>query len=285
MKMSHIVYDRMGRGRPLVLLHGLGHRKEAWHPVLRTLAAEHDVIAPDLPGFGKSSAPGRAEPYDIRWLVDSVAQFCERAGVERPHLVGNSLGGAIALELGARGFAASVTAFSPIGFTTVREGLFNRILTLGMWGAARLPGQLLAAAAGTPPALAIARRVLRGEEAEPSGPGPRFDTTAIAVGSPFTRLAPEVATYSFGPKELSCPVTIAWGRQDRVLAPRAARRAVERIRYARLVTLLGCGHVPMLDRPDLVAGVILETTRAAVRERRHPLPPMAPLAVPATVGA
>jgi pimeloyl-ACP methyl ester carboxylesterase len=47
-------YERWGSGPPLVLLHGIGHRLQAWDPVLDRLAAAHDVIAVDLPGFGKS---------------------------------------------------------------------------------------------------------------------------------------------------------------------------------------------------------------------------------------
>ncbi|TDQ52955.1 alpha/beta fold hydrolase [Actinorugispora endophytica] len=253
-----------------MLLHGLGHRRQAWRPVLGALAAEHDVVAPDLPGFGGSAAPGARERYDIAWLVDTVALFCERLGLERPHLAGNSLGGAIALELAARGFAASVAAFSPIGFTTARENLGNRLLTLGMGAAARVPEHVRVAMASSPPARAVARRVLRGD---PKGQGSRdlrFDATVISAGSPFARLAPEVAAYSFGTSAPTCPVTIGWGNRDRILPPRAARRAAEHVGRARLVTLMDCGHVPMADRPELVASVVLETTRAA--ERTAPAP-------------
>ncbi|KUP95754.1 alpha/beta fold hydrolase [Thermobifida cellulosilytica] len=261
---ARIVYDRRGRGSPLVLLHGLGHRRQAWRPVLRMLEAEHDVVVPDLPGFGESQAPGAGERYDIAWLVDAVERFCDRLGLRRPHLAGNSLGGAIALELAARDAAASVTAFSPVGFTVGAENLGNRLLALGARAASRVPEHLRVAAADTPLMRRAARRVLRGTPGGCDHRDVRFDAAALAAGSPFVRLASEVARYSFA-AHVDCPVTVGWGECDRVLTPRAAHRVAERIAHARLVRLPGCGHVPMADRPALVAAVVAETARSGER--------------------
>ncbi|MEY9214669.1 alpha/beta fold hydrolase [Thermobifida halotolerans] len=245
-----------------MLLHGLGHRRQAWRPVLRMLDTAHDVIALDLPGFGASSAPGAGERYDIAWLVDAVERFCARLGLRRPHLAGNSLGGAIALELAARGTAASATVFSPIGFTVGPENVGNRLLTLGMGVAARVPEHIRVAVADSPLMRTVARRVLRGDPDIRHHNDVRFDATVLSAGSPFTRLAPEVAAYSFTADTVECPVTVGWGDRDRILTPRAARRAAARIAHARLVSLPGCGHVPMADRPALVSAAIMGTTRA-----------------------
>ncbi|MFD0775677.1 alpha/beta fold hydrolase, partial [Streptomonospora algeriensis] len=122
METSRIVYDQWGKGEPVLLLHGLGHHRRAWQPVVADLAPHHRVLAPDLPGFGDSPAPGPealydpCPPYDVGFLVDAVLKLCADLGLERPHVVGNSLGGAVALEMAVRGKAASVTALSPIGF-------------------------------------------------------------------------------------------------------------------------------------------------------------------------
>ncbi|GAB3211122.1 alpha/beta fold hydrolase [Marinactinospora thermotolerans] len=262
MKPWNIVYDRRGSGSPLVLLHGLGHRRQAWYPVMDELARRHDVIALDLPGFGRSPAPAAQERYDVDSLVDVVARACRALGLERPHLAGNSLGGAIALELGARGLAGSVTALAPIGFTTPREKAGTRLLTRGMGLAARIPEPVRLAAAASRPARAIAKRVLRGDPADPAVRELRFDATVLSPGSPFVRLARPVVDYEFTASEVPCPVTIGWGDLDRILPARAARRACARIPHARQVTLLGCGHVPMADRPRAVAAAILDTCRA-----------------------
>lgn len=53
-RTATVAYERKGAGAPLLLLHGIGHHLQAWHPVTDILAAEHDVIAVDLPGFGAS---------------------------------------------------------------------------------------------------------------------------------------------------------------------------------------------------------------------------------------
>ncbi|NYE50310.1 pimeloyl-ACP methyl ester carboxylesterase [Spinactinospora alkalitolerans] len=265
MDPSTIVYDRRGAGSPLVLLHGLGHRSQAWYPTMAELARRHDVIALDLPGFGGSPAPGGDARYDIPALVDAVAGVCDALGLRRPHVAGNSLGGAIALELGARGVAASVTALSPIGFTTARETAGTRLLTLGLGLAARVPERVRLAAADSPPARAVARRMLRGAPGDAGNRELKFDATVLSAGSPFVRLTPHVVGYAFTAGPVPCPVTIGWGDLDRVLPVRAGRRALTRIPHARQVTLLGCGHVPMADSPRAVAATITDTCRAAER--------------------
>ncbi|RCV48231.1 alpha/beta fold hydrolase [Marinitenerispora sediminis] len=260
----NIVYDRRGAGTPVVLLHGLGHSRRAWDPVVDALAARHDVVSVDLPGFGQSPWPAADAPYDIPALVRAVSGLCDYLGLRRPHLVGNSLGGAIALELGALGAAGSVTAFSPIGFSPAGETYGRRLLAFGAGLASRVPEPVRLAAADSPPARAVARRVLRGADADPASVRDlRFDATMLAPGSPFLRLAAHVAGYVYAAPGLACPVTIGWGDLDRVLPVRAARRAGARIPHARHVRLLGCGHVPMYDNPVTVGDTILDTCRAA----------------------
>jgi pimeloyl-ACP methyl ester carboxylesterase len=112
---------RRGADEPLVLLHGIGHRWQAWLPIMDELAAHHEVIAIDLPGFGASPVPPDGMPSDMARSVAGIATFLAGEGLDRPHVAGNSLGGAIALELAVAGFARSATAFSPAGFFTARE--------------------------------------------------------------------------------------------------------------------------------------------------------------------
>ena len=109
-------------GAPLVLLHGIGHRWQAWEPVLDGWPSHHDVIAVDLPGFGRSPVPDGGMPADMAGAVAGVAGRTRRPRRSSgPHVAGNSLGGAIGLELAAAGLAASATAFSPAGFFTRAE--------------------------------------------------------------------------------------------------------------------------------------------------------------------
>ncbi|QBI53693.1 alpha/beta fold hydrolase [Streptomonospora litoralis] len=266
MEMSRIVYDRWGAGSPVVLLHGLGHHRRAWLPVAADLAAHHDVVAPDLPGFGDSPAPDAEATYDVRFLVEAVLRLCAELGFSRPHLVGNSLGGAVALEMAARGQAASVTALSPIGFGTAPHSAGARMLARGARWVARVPSGVTRAAVETPPARLLARRMLRGDPGSTAAERIAFDPAVLSPGSAFLRMAPHVADYTFT-GTVDCPVTIAWGDRDRLLPPAGARRALRRIPHARHVALLGCGHIPMADNPGPVTAEILQTcreTRAAV---------------------
>ncbi|WP_461000665.1 alpha/beta fold hydrolase [Streptomonospora sediminis] len=265
METSRIVYDHTGIGAPVVLLHGLGHHRRAWRPVIADLAPHFQVLAPDLPGFGESPAPGTAETYDVPFLVDAVLRLCADLGLHRPHVVGNSLGGAVALEMAARGATASVTALSPIGFAGARHSAGARALAAGARWAARVPAPVTRAVAATPPARALARRMLRADPASTAAADITFDAAALSPGSPFVRMVPHVADYSFA-GSIRCPVTIAWGDRDRLLPPAGARRALRRIPHARRVALPGCGHIPMADDPGSVAAAILQTCRGAQRE-------------------
>ncbi|MFF5050618.1 alpha/beta fold hydrolase [[Kitasatospora] papulosa] len=136
LRTVEVSYERTGVGAPLVLLHGIGHHRQAWDPVLRILAAERDVIAVDLPGFGASPALPHGLAHDLRTMVPVLGSFFEALGVVRPHVAGNSLGGLLALELGREGLARSVTALSPAGFWTPSERRYAFGVLRAMRGAA-----------------------------------------------------------------------------------------------------------------------------------------------------
>ncbi|MEV6932212.1 alpha/beta fold hydrolase [Dactylosporangium sp. NPDC051485] len=253
-----IHYVRSGEGEPLVLIHGIGHHWRAWEPVIPMLAERHDVIALDLPGFGRSPAPevNRGMPT----AVAALGEFFAALGLDRPHVAGNSLGGAVALELAAAGLARSATALSPAGFATpaqVRRAL--RMLRGMRLGAVVTPAPVLRvfyrtrfgkrfsfSALVTDPSVLSAERALA-------------DTLALRGGKGFAAVARHGATYAFaGAPEV--PVTVAWAARDRILEPIQAARAREVLPGARHATLDGCGHVPMSDDPAGVAAVILATT-------------------------
>ena len=116
-----INHHREGQGPELVLLHGVGHHWQAWRPVIDLLAGEFDVIACDSPGFGRSAPLPAGIAPTIPAYVDAFEWFFAELGVQRPHVAGNSMGGAIALELARRRAIRSATAFSPAGFWNTPE--------------------------------------------------------------------------------------------------------------------------------------------------------------------
>ncbi|MEY9877756.1 pimeloyl-ACP methyl ester carboxylesterase [Streptacidiphilus sp. MAP12-33] len=257
-------YERRGSGTPLLLLHGIGHHWQAWGPVLDTLAAEHDVVAVDLPGFGASAPLPPGSAYDLDSVVPGLGGLCAALGMERPHVAGNSLGGLLALEMGRRGLARSVTALSPAGFWNRPEQAYAFGVLLSMRaGAKALPAPAVRRLAAKP----VTRALLVGSiYARPSLRGPAeaaAETRALRDATGFAETLRAGRHVNVSEDVTDVPVTIGWGTKDRLLLPRQADRARQRMPKARVVPLPGCGHVPMNDDPELVARTILDGSRDA----------------------
>jgi pimeloyl-ACP methyl ester carboxylesterase len=252
-----------------VLLHGVGHHWQAWRPVITLLRDELDVLACDSPGFGSSAPlPAGIEP-SVPAYADAFEWFFAELGLERPHVAGNSMGGAIALELARRRAVRSATAFSPAGFWTAAE---RRFCQLSLRVLADCPARLR----GVVEALTRTRagRVvlfwqnfgfptrLPEEEAiatlRDAWAAPAFDG-ALDAFSGYRFDAPEQLR--------SVPVTIPWGNRDRLLPYRLqAPRARRMLPWATHLTL-GAGHVPFYDDPPACAAVIRACVRSAPAER------------------
>jgi pimeloyl-ACP methyl ester carboxylesterase len=264
--MPKLAYDRRGSGEPLVLIHALGSRRAAWKPIIDRLQDQRELIALDMPGFGDSPPDAAGTRLTVGDHADRIEDFLAELGVERPHIAGNSTGGAVALELGRRGAARSSTAFAPIGF----------------WGEAGKRWCQLALRAGyragisrpesLPPRLdlAFARAGLRVPAFGRPLKVPAEEvlaTRAAGLSAPGYQDAVEFTLeYRFpdDPGELRViSATVAWGRRDLLLPPiTQARRARRLLPWARHVSLPRCGHVPFYDDPELCARVVLGGSRS-----------------------
>ncbi|HET9139302.1 alpha/beta hydrolase [Actinophytocola sp.] len=253
-----VVYERRGRGTPLVLLHGIGHRWQAWEPVLDRLAGHHDVIAVDLPGFGASPLVADRE-YTMPAAVAMAAEMFESFGLDRPHVAGNSLGGVLALELASQGLVSSATALAPAGFWNAggRAWALGLLTVLRLTG--RAPGWLRTAFVHGRPTRLLAAGMLFGKPARLSAEMVLADLDAFVGCTAFDLVARAGRDYTFASPAPTVPVTVGWGTRDRILWPRQARRAAELLPGAEHVLLTGCGHIPMGDDPDRVAGLIIDT--------------------------
>jgi pimeloyl-ACP methyl ester carboxylesterase len=256
--MGTLAFTRRGAGAPLVLLHGLGSMRQAWDPVLPALAEQFDVIAIDLPGFGESEPlPAPTEPLPAV-LANSVGRLLDDLGVRNPHVVGNSLGGWVALELAGIRPVASLTLFSPAGLWRGRAPLYNRIsLRATRWFAEHATGLLSRLMA-----YRAARILVLGQtHGRPGRLSPEYARRAVRAmgtcpGFPATMRATEPRGYLAGPP-IDAPVTVAFGSRDHLLRSRS-RRLDELPPGTRVVALPGCGHVPMADDPGAVAALIRE---------------------------
>lgn len=252
-------YVRQGSGEPLVLVHGIGSHWQMWSPVLDRLAAERDVLALDLPGFGRSPALD-GEPT-VGALADAVSDLADEQGIGPAHIAGNSLGGGIALELARTGRARSATALSPIGFAIGRERRYGAALLQSSRALARALAPVLDAAQRTAAGRTLTMGHLIGRPWRMSAEDAIRATHDLAAAPAFDATLPHVVGFECRHGDLDVPVTVAWGTRDAVLIPRQGRRARRRMPRAHHVWLHGCGHVPTWDDPDLVAAVILAGSR------------------------
>jgi pimeloyl-ACP methyl ester carboxylesterase len=252
-----LAFDSHGSGPPLVLLHGIGSRRGVWDPVVGALARERRVIAVDLPGFG-SSPQEDFEPTPAGFTTYLERWFAEQ-GLDRPHVAGNSMGGAIALELARRGAVASATGVSPAGFWNARELAFaQRSLRASRAIVRRLRPAVPAVTRTAAGRIALFAQIFGRPWRLP--PADAVATIDAFLDAPaFESALDAFAPYRFGAGEelRGVPVTIAWGTRDALLIPRQATRARRLLPQARHVALSGCGHVPFYDDPDTVAAVLL----------------------------
>jgi pimeloyl-ACP methyl ester carboxylesterase len=257
-----IDYHREGAGPPLVLMHGVGLSWQIWRPVIDTLAREFDVIACDSPGFGGSPPLDAGVEPAIPAYAARFAAFFAELGIDRPHVAGNSMGGAIGLELARHGAVRSVCAISPAGFWTPAERVFCQASLGALASVPKALRPALLTVAGTragrtalfwqtfgrPELLPREEpaRILRNAWASPAL-GPALDAFSSYTFAAAEQLDPTV------------PVTIGWGVHDRLLPYRTqAKRARALLPHARHLAL-GAGHVPVFDDPAAVSELIRST--------------------------
>ena len=255
-----LAHDRGGSGEPLLLMHGIGSQWQVWEPVLPALRAEREVVAIDLPGFGDT--PPLAGEQSIAALADATTAFLDAHGLRGVDAVGTSMGARLVLELARRGVVGAVVSLDPGGFWRGWEKrVFGASIALSV-RLLRLLEPLLPAITGS----AVGRTILL----------PQFSPKpwALPAGAVLAELRDYVRSPAFdpmlralarGPDQEGAaatpgPVTIVWGRQDRVCLPRQAARATARFPAARLEWLDDCGHFPHWDQPGRTVALILERT-------------------------
>jgi pimeloyl-ACP methyl ester carboxylesterase len=250
---------------PLVLIHGMSASARCWDPVLPFLQDRREVHVVTLPGHRGGAPITDPQHLSTSGYVDAVEAELDRLGLPRADLVGNSLGGWVALQLAGRGRARAVVCLAPAGGWRVGSA-YDLYLTTQFSIAYRACARLL-----TPRGARfthhprVKRALLRSMVARPDLISDRQldDIVADIAGCEALPLSVErSAGRDVGSVPRSpCPVLIAWSEHDRILVSRANRRRLQAQVGAPWVTRLpGVGHVPMSDDPFLVADTILRFT-------------------------
>jgi pimeloyl-ACP methyl ester carboxylesterase len=243
-----------GQGEPVVCIHGLGGTKASFLTTIDALSGDHRVIAIDLPGFGDSDKPLDA-PYDAPWFAATVIGVLDELGISRAHLVGNSMGGRVAIEAGLLypRRIRSLVLLAP-ALAWLRDRRWRWLLR----------GPLPKLGLIQPAPRVITETLVRGLV-----PGGRDGWTAAGIDE-FLRsfLTPRgrVAFYESARNiymdephgeeglwtrmaGLEPPSLFIWGRKD-TLVPIGFKRHVERVLPSATHLELGCGHVPQMEEPD-----------------------------------
>ena len=259
--MTASVEHRGGRGRALVLLHGIASTWRDWAPVVPDLERDHEVLALGYPGHdGRPTFAAGIRP-GVEALVDGVCEAMDEVGLETAVVAGSSLGGWVALRVAARGRADAVVALSPAGLFDPREARSLRRRLLLQQRVARLAAPFAGAVARSPWLAGVAMGGRRGAER------PLEVARKLRAFAHCPVLADLLADLeSMGPAGLDavdCPVVIGWGVDDPLLPVRFADRFAREIPSARVTRLAGSGHLPTWDDPAAVAGLVRSVARGA----------------------
>ncbi len=261
--MTRLAITRSGAGEPLVLLHALGLSRRTWEPVVPELARRFDVIAVDLPGFGDSPPlPADVEATPAA-LAAAVVELLDDLGVTAPHVVGNSLGGWVALEVASMVPVGSLTLLSPAGLWRSRTPWYPLVsLHASRWAARHAAAVLVRLVRSR-----LGRVLVLGQtHGRPTHLTAEYATSAVrSLGTSAgfdTVLRATASRHAGGFAHLDTPVTLAFGSRDVLLLPGQSRRLDLLPPGTRVERLVGCGHIPIADDPDAVASLII---RAATR--------------------
>jgi pimeloyl-ACP methyl ester carboxylesterase len=255
-----------GVGSDVVLcLHGLGGTKASFLPTVAALADRYRVVAMDFPGSGESDKPIGA-PYDSEWFARSAFDTLDELEVDSAHVVGNSMGGRVAIECGLvdRARVRSLVLLSP-ALAWLRERRWAPVVRL------LRPELGLLQMAPRSVVEGVVRRLVPGGSDGWAAAG--VDEFLRSYTTPRGRAAFYAAARNIYLDEphgddgfwtrlrgLSTDALFVWGRHDS-LVPIAFMKHVERTLPAARHVELDCGHVPQLERPRETHAAMLDFLR------------------------
>jgi pimeloyl-ACP methyl ester carboxylesterase/putative sterol carrier protein len=249
----------MGRGPDVLLLHGLGGTRASLFETAAALSGSYRVHAPDLPGFGSSSKPSLGG-YNARWFAEIMFGLMDQLGIARANVVGNSMGGRVAIEMGlttperigALGLLCPAVAWIRRGLHPIVRLLrpefgllphtFRRSVVASQFWSMFHDRDLIDPA--------VADLVVDEFQRIYHTAGARYALLASArniyLEAPFGR-------HGFYRRlaELQPPALFVWGSHDRLVPPAFSRHVHNWLPSAEQVTIDGCGHVPQVERPEV----------------------------------
>jgi pimeloyl-ACP methyl ester carboxylesterase len=248
---------------PLVCLHGFMDTERTWDLVAPALERRHEVMALTLPGH--AGGPPLPTELDDTTLADAVERAMDDAGLDDAILVGNSLGGFVALQLAARGRARRVVAFAPAGGWAADDASGRELLSLqaSIHDAAKAAAPHASSILSTSDGRRRATRYITERFEHIPIELLAHQLLGVATCDAARLLAhAERVSWELDAARIECPVRVVWGTSDRLLPwPSAATRFRDDwLPQADWVELEGVGHCPQLDVPLEASELILGFT-------------------------
>ncbi len=237
-----------GRGRDMVLIHGLGASAERWQFVAPLLVGEYRLVIPDLPGFGYSDKP--AADYTQEFFSDFVGGLLDELGIRRAHLVGSSLGGQVAAW-----FAAG------------NPGAVDRLVLVSSSGAMKLVTPALQSyiMAGLYPSIEAATRAFFDMSASREVDPRIAESFVRRMHMPNAKMA--FMSTLLGLKnsggmaerlrKITAPTLVVWGSLDPVIPVKFAEAFHSAIGDCSFYRMEGSGHTPFVDSPEKFSRAVL----------------------------
>ena len=266
---GELVYEEVGQGAPLVLLHGFGANRTTWSPWLEPLAANYRCINVDLKGFGEAPLDADGSGWGIEDLAAAVVRLVHELDLSDVTLIGHSMGGGVAL----------LAALELLG-TTAPEGRGRVARLVSLCGAAypqRMPrfialsrhGRWVGRMLQWVPKHALVQAIYRTVVADPEAvtrvrveamaapmrrPGAMEAMVRVAQG-----LVPELVDDVVAQiPRITVPVLCLWGRHDRIVPPWVGRRLASEVPKGEYVELVRCAHMPHEEQTEAALAVVLE---------------------------
>jgi pimeloyl-ACP methyl ester carboxylesterase len=249
-----------GNGPPLLLIHGLFVTHAEWDDVIDELARKFHVIAPDLPGFGDSAKPSPSRfEYGVEAFAEAMADLVAAFNVGRVHVIGHSLGGAVALTLAAEHaelvqrlvvvdplsypFPMSLRSRLPL-YPLIGPFIFKQLYGRGMFRA-YFRDEVFSK--GTPINLARVDEFYD-----------KFNTPAARESAYATfRSMLDTRTLIARLGRVRSPTLVVWGREDKLFPASHASRLAKELMHARL-EIMDAGHSPAEEQPEAFLAVVSE---------------------------
>lgn len=237
---------------PIILLHGMSTSADSFRELMHLLAGDYRLIAPDIPGFGYSE---NTDPYTMEHLIEWLADLEQSLKLPLVHLIGHSFGGVLALGQ-TLSYPEAVERLVLVAPAVFVAGQYPDWLK-------KVGKNLRLMEAG----IVLSRVLLERQIRVPFYDASKMDETIwdrrrmdYANSRASAAAMNAVAFYDVRPylTQVKQPTAIIWGEDDPVVPHNHAEKLEQQIPYSKVHKVATCGHIPMLERKQEVAGIIRE---------------------------